>query len=57
MDEEGQFVANYETTHGPGSWAGFMRDWEASIQGRDVQLMSYMPEVSGWDGNIQASGE
>ena len=47
LDEDDQFSQRYEKVHGPGSWRIFLREWEEVVAGMEVELRTYIPEMSG----------
>ncbi len=55
LGEDNEFMKKYEEVHGKGSFATFLKDWEAATDGSESELWKFRPDLSGINGEIKAT--
>ncbi len=54
LGEDNDFLNKYEQVHGKGSFATFLKDWEAVTDGAESEIWTFRPDLSGISGEIKA---
>ncbi len=54
MGREDKFPQWYEEVHGPGTFMGFLSDFESATSGSQQELWIFRPDLSGSSGQVQA---
>ena len=55
MGKEDNFPQQFEEVHGEGSFAGFLKDVEATTDGQKTELWSFRADLSGTDGEVKTA--
>lgn len=55
LGEDNDFVAKYNSVHGAGSFAKFLKDWEDVTNGSETEMWRYRADLSGLSGEIKAA--
>lgn len=54
MGDDWKFADKYNEVHGAGSFATFLKDWEAVTEGKQSELWTFKPALSGNSGEVKA---